>query len=67
MTLKTFLSENKYAVLAFTASLIIIITFAINITLSKYNYDYFINKIESQYNLKIEKKGDYSIIFFPQD
>ncbi|MBI29659.1 MAG: hypothetical protein CFH21_00553 [Alphaproteobacteria bacterium MarineAlpha5_Bin11] len=66
MTLKTFLSENKYAVLAFTASLIIIITFAINITLSKYNYDYFINKIESQYNLKIEKKGDYSIIFFPK-
>ena len=63
---KIFLIKNKYKILSIFIIFIILIIFAIYLIYQKYNYNYFIEKFENEFDLKVYKKDDYKINFFPK-
>ena len=65
MTQKIFLSENKRRILIAILALFVSIILIFILVPQKYNYNYFLNKIENDLNIKVIKKGDYSIKFYP--
>ena len=56
MMQKIFLSKNKYKILSIFIIFIILIIFAIYLIYQKYNYNYFIEKFENEFDLKVYKK-----------
>ena len=64
MTRKIFLSKNKAIII--TLFIIVIISLTLVLVYRKYDYDFFIQKIEENSGLKINKKGEFSINFFPK-
>ena len=64
MTQKTFLLKNKTIIIAIFIS--VIISLVLVIVYRKYDNDFFIKKIEENYGLQINKKGEFSINFFPK-
>ena len=64
MILKTYSSKNKIIFLSIIILAIIISLIYFN--LQKYDYKYFIKKIENDYKLQIDKQGEFEINFFPK-
>ena len=64
MTQKIFLLKNKAIIIAlFIIIAISLVLIGVN---QKYNHDFFIKKIEENLGLHVNKKGEFSINFFPK-
>ena len=64
MTQKIFLLKNKAIIIAlFIIIAISLVLIGVN---QKYNHDFFIKKIEENLGLQVNKKGEFSINFFPK-
>ena len=66
MIQKILISKNKKKLFGIIISILIIITLVILFIYQKYNYNYFINKIENNTGLEIKHDEDYKINFFPK-
>ena len=66
MIQKILISKNKKKLFGIIISILIIITLIILFIYQKYNYNYFINKIENNTGLEIKHDEDYKINFFPK-
>ena len=64
MIQKTFLSKNKSIII--TLFIIVIISLVLFVAYRKYDHNFFIKKIEENSGLHINKKGEFSINFFPK-
>ena len=64
MIQKTYLSRNNIIFLSIIILAIIISSIYFN--LQKYDYNYFIKKIENDYKLQVDNQGVYKINFFPK-